>query len=80
MATPMLADIVRFSLPDTYAPVLSRRSPQLTNGHGLAGEYEREWVQGMPLGDSFVYLMNKAWSAQDERQRLSMTPKYVYDV
>ncbi|EJD05549.1 cysteine proteinase [Fomitiporia mediterranea MF3/22] len=75
IATPMLADIVRFSLPDIYAPILSRRSPQLTNGHGQGGAAERDWEQGMPLGDIFVHLMLKAWNAQDERSHLSMSPK-----
>ena len=75
MATPMLADIVRFSLPNSFRPISARRSPQLTNGHGLGGPNELEWEQGMPLGDTFVILMYKAWKAQDERQKLTMSPK-----
>ncbi|OCB90513.1 cysteine proteinase [Sanghuangporus baumii] len=75
IATPMLVDIVRFSLPECYAPVSSRRSPQLTNAHGVGGEFEREREMGMPLGDTFVQLMLKAWNIQDERMRQSMSPK-----
>ncbi|KAL5498695.1 hypothetical protein ACEPAH_2050 [Sanghuangporus vaninii] len=75
IATPMLVDIVRFSLPECYAPVSSRRSPQLTNAHGVGGEFEREREMGMPLGDTFVQLMLKAWDIQDERTRQSMSPK-----
>ncbi|THH10626.1 hypothetical protein EW145_g1190 [Phellinidium pouzarii] len=75
IATPMLADIVHFSLPETYAPVSARRSPQLTNKHGFGGEAERAWEQGMPLGDVFVCLMVEAWNRQDERARTSMSPK-----
>ncbi|KAL5514360.1 hypothetical protein ACEPAG_2448 [Sanghuangporus baumii] len=75
IATPMLVDIVRFSLPECYAPVSSRRSPQLTNAHGVGGEFERERDMGMPLGDTFVQLMLKAWNIQDERMRQSMSPK-----
>ena len=71
----MLADIVRFALPDTFRPIASSRSPQLTNGHGLGGASERGWEQGMELGDTFVVLMYQAWKKQDERQRLSMSPK-----
>ncbi|KAL5476788.1 hypothetical protein ACEPAI_2974 [Sanghuangporus weigelae] len=75
IATPMLVDIVRFSLPRSYAPVSSRRSPQLTNAHGVGGEFEREREMGMPLGDTFIQLMLKAWKIQDERMRQSMSPK-----
>ena len=74
----MLSDIVRFSLPESYAPVSSRRSPQLTNGHGVGGEWECDGVDGMPLGDAFVQLMLKAWKAQDERARTTMMPRCVY--
>ena len=74
----MLVDIIRFSLPEYYAPVSSLRSPQLTNGHGVGGEFEREGEAGMPLGDTFVRLLLKAWNLQDERVRQSMSPKYVF--
>ena len=79
MATPMLVDIVRFSLPDTYTPISSRRSPQLTNGHGVGGEAEHDWEKGMPLGDAFVQLLQKAWRIQDEKRRQSLSPRYVDD-
>ena len=71
----MLVDIIQFSLPDSYLPISSPRSPQLTNGHGRGGELEKEWENGMPLGDVFVKLMEKAWKLQDERMRSSMSPK-----
>lgn len=71
----MLSDIVRFSLPESYYPITSRRSPQLTNGHGRGGEDEKEWESGMPLGDVFTAMMEKAWSYQEERRRQSLTPR-----
>ncbi|KLO05723.1 cysteine proteinase [Schizopora paradoxa] len=77
IATPMLYDLVRFKLPDRYIPLASRRSPQLTNGHGNAGEFERKWEEGMPLGDIFVMLMNRAWATQEERQRINLSPKEI---
>lgn len=73
----MLADVVRFALPDAYRPLSSSRSPQLTNGHGRGGEREQEWVKGMPLGDVFIRSMEKAWKAQDERERITLSPKSV---
>ena len=72
----MLADIVRFHLPDSYSPAIAaRRSPQLTNGHGRGGPAEKQWEQGMPLGDVFVSLMERAWKIQEERERVSMSPR-----
>ena len=74
----MLADVIRFHLPDTYAPAISaRRSPQLTNGYSRAGAAEKQWEKGMPLGDIFTHLMVRAWNAQEQRERISMNPKYV---
>ncbi|KAG1902495.1 peptidase C19, ubiquitin carboxyl-terminal hydrolase 2 [Suillus fuscotomentosus] len=56
-------------------PVASRRSPELTNGHGLAGHYERPWTPGLPIGDLFVTLLRQAWAMQDDRQRNYLKPK-----
>jgi len=77
MATPLLTDAVRFSLPDDNRYVSPMRSPQLTNGHGVGGQYEHDWEQGMPLGDIFVGLMTRAWSLQDGRERTSLSPRCV---
>ncbi|KAG1779452.1 peptidase C19, ubiquitin carboxyl-terminal hydrolase 2 [Suillus placidus] len=56
-------------------PVVSHRSPELTNGHGLAGHYERPWTPGLPIGDRFVTLLRQAWAMQDDRQRNYLKPK-----
>jgi hypothetical protein len=56
----------------------SRRSPQLTNGHGLAGEYEQKWVDTMPIGDMFLNVVHRAWDAQRHRRRDNLSPKYVF--
>lgn len=47
----------------------------LTNGHRLGGQDERGWVEGMPLGDIFIVIMQKAWTAQAVRRRESISPK-----
>ncbi|KAG2137438.1 peptidase C19, ubiquitin carboxyl-terminal hydrolase 2 [Suillus bovinus] len=56
-------------------PVASHRSPELTNGHGLAGHYEQPWTPGLPIGDLFVTLLRQAWAMQDDRQRNYLKPK-----
>ncbi|KAG1729714.1 peptidase C19, ubiquitin carboxyl-terminal hydrolase 2 [Suillus lakei] len=56
-------------------PVASHRSPELTNGHGLAGQYERPWAPGLPIGDRFVTLLRQSWAMQDDRQRNYLKPK-----
>ncbi|TCD65201.1 hypothetical protein EIP91_002987 [Steccherinum ochraceum] len=55
--------------------ILSRRSPLLTNGHGVGGQYEHAWSEGMPLGDKWLDIMQRAWIVQDARKRQSMSPK-----
>ena len=108
LATPILYDIVQFTLPDSYAPsISSRRSPQLTNGHvpptqsapqqrspqessgqqdarsnakQTASQQQLPWEQGMPLGDIFVGVMQKAWSLQKDRARTSISPMYVLTI
>ncbi|KAF4580392.1 hypothetical protein EYR40_003108 [Pleurotus pulmonarius] len=83
IATPLLYDLVHpadsASRPrqwDTSSLSVSR-SPQLTNGRHLGGLREREWVEGMPLGDVFFNLMLKAWSAQRNHQRTNLSAKEV---
>ncbi|TDL19600.1 cysteine proteinase [Rickenella mellea] len=80
IATPILSDIVRFNLPESQLPIASRRSPQLTNGHGHGGADEHEWEPGMPLGDVFTKVMEKAWRLQEERARVSTSPKEILSV
>ncbi|GBE89124.1 hypothetical protein SCP_1501270 [Sparassis crispa] len=79
LATKLLHNLVNFEpVPSAAGPsVLAHRSPQLTNGHGSGGEYERSWEEGMPLGDVFVNVMQKAWSLQEGRKRESMSPKEI---
>ncbi|KAI0826228.1 hypothetical protein BC629DRAFT_1587063 [Irpex lacteus] len=57
--------------------IAARNSPQLTNGHGRGGEFERPWEQGMPLGDVFLALLQKAWGIQQSHVRQSISPKEV---
>lgn len=73
IATPLLHSLINFEdLPPSLAPY---RSPQLTNGHGVAGQYEHPWEAGMPLGDVFVATMQKAWGIQQSHKRESMSPR-----
>ncbi|KAJ3559986.1 hypothetical protein NP233_g11128 [Leucocoprinus birnbaumii] len=80
IATRLLTDLVQFDdIPEetqehSSTLLLSRRSPQLTNGHGLGGPYEKEWVD-MPIGDRFIEIMYKAWRIQSGRKRESLSPK-----
>ncbi|KAG1837373.1 peptidase C19, ubiquitin carboxyl-terminal hydrolase 2 [Suillus subalutaceus] len=81
IATQHLSHLVLFQdippavqLPASI-PVASHRSPELTNGHGLAGHYERPWTPGLPIGDRFVTLLRQAWAMQDDRQRNYLKPK-----
>lgn len=83
IATPLLHEMIDFEDPSnplrssTGLSILARRSPQLTNGHGLGGTDEKTRVGGMPLGDVFIETMRKAWSIQEARRRESMSPKCV---
>ncbi|OSD02684.1 cysteine proteinase [Trametes coccinea BRFM310] len=83
IATQPLRDLVFFQpvapalQPTDGSPILAKRSPQLTNGHGLGGSDELEWTEGMPLGDIFTTIMRKAWGIQDAKRRESMSPKEI---
>ncbi|KAJ6572075.1 hypothetical protein B0H19DRAFT_1132473 [Mycena capillaripes] len=83
IATRLLSELVHFAPipPSTQAHsatlLTSRRSPQLTNGHGIAGEYEKKWVNTMPIGDMFLSVLNKAWEAQYHRRRENISPKAI---
>ncbi|KAJ7259529.1 hypothetical protein B0H12DRAFT_1108521 [Mycena haematopus] len=83
IATRLLSELVYFAPipPSTQAHsatlLASRRSPQLTNGHDLAGEYEKPWVNMMPVGDMFLNVLYRAWEAQYRRRRENLSPKPV---
>ncbi|KAF8970229.1 hypothetical protein BDZ97DRAFT_1792545 [Flammula alnicola] len=83
IATRLLSDLVHFNpIPPEIqmaasTPIVSRRSPQLTNGHNLAGAYEQPWVNSMPIGDMFLTVMYKAWDSQAARKRDILSPKPV---
>ncbi|KAF8908648.1 hypothetical protein CPB84DRAFT_1767165 [Gymnopilus junonius] len=83
IATRLLSDLVHFNpIPPEIqqvasTPIVSRRSPQLTNGHNLAGEYEQPWVNTMPIGDMFLTVMYKAWDSQAMRKRDVLSPKSI---
>ncbi|KAF9041248.1 hypothetical protein BJ165DRAFT_1487950 [Panaeolus papilionaceus] len=83
IATRLLSDLVHFKpISDDIqstapTPILPQRSPQLTNGHNIAGKYEQPWVNMMPIGDVFLTIMYKAWDMQDARRRDYLSPKNV---
>ncbi|THH28444.1 hypothetical protein EUX98_g5736 [Antrodiella citrinella] len=83
IATQSLHDLVvsghvNASLHDTAgSSITSRRSPLLTNGHGVGGQHEQARCEGMPLGDVWLDTMQRAWDVQDARKRESMSPKDV---
>ncbi|KAH9477774.1 Ubiquitin carboxyl-terminal hydrolase 16 [Psilocybe cubensis] len=83
IATRLLSDLVHFDpIPaeiqrKAATPIISRRSPQLTNGHNLAGPYEHAWVNSMPIGDMFLTLVYKAWDSQRNRRRDTLSPKSI---
>lgn len=59
----------------TDIPVASHRSPELTNGHGVGGEFELPRTDGLAIGDTFIDLMLQAWSMQHDRDRNSLSPR-----
>ncbi|KIM42391.1 hypothetical protein M413DRAFT_70760 [Hebeloma cylindrosporum] len=81
IATRLLRDLVLFNpIPSEVqrtasTPIISRRSPQLTNGHNLAGEYVQPWVNTMPIGDRFLTVLYQAWQSQGSRRRDVASPK-----
>ncbi|KAI0938614.1 hypothetical protein AcV5_000254 [Taiwanofungus camphoratus] len=83
MATGLLHNLVNFEPVPSFlhsssgAAIVAKRSPQLTNGHGLGGQDEHPWVEGMPLGDIFIKTMKRAWEIQESRKRESMSPKDI---
>ncbi|KAF8180367.1 hypothetical protein BJ912DRAFT_855172 [Pholiota molesta] len=83
IATRLLSDLVHFNpIPPEIqmtatTQIVSRRSPQLTNGHNLAGKYEQPWVNSMPIGDMFLTVMYKAWDSQAARRRDILSPKPI---
>ncbi|KAJ7484417.1 hypothetical protein FB451DRAFT_84459 [Mycena latifolia] len=83
IATRLLSDLVHFApiSPSTQSHsatlLASRRSPQLTNGHNIAGEYEKKWVNTMPIGDMFLNVLHRAWEAQHHRRRENISPKPI---
>ena len=84
IATRVLSDLVLFApIPqemqmNAASPIVSRRSPQLTNGHNLAGSYEQPWVDSMPIGDMFLTVMYKAWDSQAAKRKDVLSPKYAF--
>ncbi|KAG6853233.1 hypothetical protein C0991_005820 [Blastosporella zonata] len=79
IATRLLFDLAHFRptppLIQQHYNLSSRKSPLLTNGHDLSGQYEQEWVDMMPIGDVFLDLMVKAWDSQSRQKRESLSPK-----
>ncbi|KAF8639111.1 hypothetical protein AX17_001726 [Amanita inopinata Kibby_2008] len=86
IATRLLSDLAHFSPipPDVQTRsstfLVSSRSPQLTNGHGIAGPHEQSPVDNMPVGDQFFSFMSRAWDVQSARQRVPLSPKLLLAV
>ncbi|KAF9788165.1 cysteine proteinase [Thelephora terrestris] len=83
VASEELYDLVHFDSncqpfqTETSGPILAKRSPQLTNDHGLGGSADHQPINSMPLGDAFVRFLLRAWLIQDDRRREIITPKEV---
>ncbi|KIK94722.1 hypothetical protein PAXRUDRAFT_827701 [Paxillus rubicundulus Ve08.2h10] len=83
IATQYLEDLVQFKpihsavQLSSHIPVASHRSPQLTNGHGLGGEYDQPWISGLSIGDHFIRVVQRAWDVQNSGKRENMTPKEI---
>lgn len=60
-----------------HPSIASRRSPVLTNGHGLAGNHDQPWSDALPIGDHLVAVLRTAWDIQNNRKRENMSPRYV---
>ncbi|KAJ7206507.1 hypothetical protein GGX14DRAFT_367173 [Mycena pura] len=81
IATRLLSLLVHFApIPASIqahsaTPLVSHRSPQLTNGHNIAGEREKKWVNTMPIGDSFLNVIHRAWDVQYHQRRENLSPK-----
>ncbi|KAF8345402.1 hypothetical protein F5887DRAFT_1074462 [Amanita rubescens] len=79
IATRLLHDLATFAPISTelktYPLLDPARSPQLTNGHGVAGPHEQTYIDCMPIGDRLLSVMYRAWDAQSERRRESISPK-----
>ncbi|KAF9226350.1 cysteine proteinase [Gyrodon lividus] len=83
IATQSLEHLVQFKpispaiQLSSHISVASRRSPELTNGHGLGGEYDQPWAAGLPIGDQFISVVQRAWDIRNSRKRESMSPKEI---
>ncbi|KIJ63200.1 hypothetical protein HYDPIDRAFT_113812 [Hydnomerulius pinastri MD-312] len=83
IATQYLEHLVQFKpIPPAVqlsasTPVASHRSPELTNGHGVGGEFDLTRTDGLPIGDQFITVMLKAWAIQNNRKRENMSPKDI---
>ena len=86
VASQELYDLVHFDSKgqpfqtESSGPIIAKRSPQLTNGHGLGGSADHEPLNSMPLGDAFIRFVLRAWSIQDDRKREIATPKSVHQI
>ncbi|KAG6333174.1 hypothetical protein ID866_5920 [Astraeus odoratus] len=83
IATQYLECLVQFQpIPSvvqssTDVPVVSHRSPVLTNGHGVGGKFELPRTAGLAIGDTFVDVLLKAWEIQSARKREIMSPRNI---
>ncbi|KAL4073637.1 peptidase C19, ubiquitin carboxyl-terminal hydrolase 2 [Scleroderma citrinum] len=85
IATKYLEQLVKFEpIPpvvqsSTDVPVESHRSPELANGHGIAGEFELPRIAGLTIGDTFIEVLLRAWEIRNNRQRSIISPRGILD-
>ncbi|KAF8317219.1 peptidase C19, ubiquitin carboxyl-terminal hydrolase 2 [Clavulina sp. PMI_390] len=78
VATHKLEDVVQFrehvGEGVSGDPALS---PALTNGRKVAGDFEREWTEGLKLSDTFLQFMDAAYRVRTGRTGQLLTPRPI---
>lgn len=78
-ATDLLRQMVEYQPQDdnrSFVNLPPHRSPLLTNGRGPK-DVQQEWCEGLPVGDTFIRILERAWMMRDKKDRASMSPKCV---
>ncbi|KAI9566338.1 hypothetical protein HD554DRAFT_2025754, partial [Boletus coccyginus] len=75
VATHYLQRVVHFRPLPRPIHIPSRRSPALTNGHGLAREHDQPWTDALPIADQLIALLRTAWDIQNNRRPEDLGPR-----
>ncbi|KAI9460768.1 peptidase C19, ubiquitin carboxyl-terminal hydrolase 2 [Boletus coccyginus] len=75
VATHHLQRVVHFRPLPRPLHIASRRSPALTNGHGLAREHDQPWTDALPIADQLIALLRTAWDIQNNRKPEHLSPR-----